>query len=116
MISGDVLKYRKGLLIRKCDETAIFGSSEFSLTLPWNLIVTMDVATSEVYSGFFVAEEGTMSTFRGLGEVIAENGLFCLLYADRASHYWHTPEAGGGVDKDNPTQVGRALAQLGIES
>ena len=81
----------------------------------WDLIVTMDDATSEVYSGFFVAEEGTMSTFRGLGEVIAENGLFCSLYADRASHYWHTPEAGGGVDKDNPTQVGRALAQLGIE-
>ena len=49
----------------------------------------MDDATSEVYSGFFVAEEGTMSTFRGLGEVIAENGLFCSLYADRASHYWH---------------------------
>ena len=43
--------------------------------------------------------------------MIAENGLFCSLYADRASHYWHTPEAGGG----NPTQVGRALAQLGIE-
>ena len=81
----------------------------------WDLIVTMDDATSKVYSGFFVAEEGTMSTFRGLGEVIAENGLFCSLYADRASHYWHTPEAGGGVDKDNPTQVGRALAQLGIE-
>ena len=42
-------------------------------------------------------------------------GLFCSLYADRAAHYWHTPEAGGKVDKDNPTQVGRALAQLGIE-
>ncbi len=56
-----------------------------------------------------------MSTFRALGEVIAAAGLFCSLYADRASHYWHTPEAGGKVDKDNPTQVGRALAQLGIE-
>jgi len=33
MISGDVLKYRKGLLIRECYETAIFGSSEFPLTL-----------------------------------------------------------------------------------
>ena len=31
------------------------------------------------------------------------------------SHYWHTPEAGGKVDKNNPTQVGRALGQLGIE-
>ena len=81
----------------------------------WDLIVTLDDATSEVYSGFFVAEEGTMSTFRALGEVIAAKGLFCSLYADRGSHYWHTPEAGGGVDKDNPTQVGRALNQLGIE-
>ncbi len=81
----------------------------------WDLIVTLDDATSEVYSGFFVAEEGTMSSFQGLGEVIGERGLFCSLYADRASHYWHTPEAGGKVDRDNPTQVGRALAQLGIE-
>ena len=56
-----------------------------------------------------------MSSFQALAEVIAENGLFCSLYADRASHYWHTAEAGGKVDRDNPTQVGRALAQLGIE-
>jgi hypothetical protein len=81
----------------------------------WDLIVTMDDATSEVYSGFFVPEEGTMSTLRALGEVIATKGLFCSLYTDRGSHYWHTQDAGGGVDKDNPTQVGRALAQLGIE-
>ena len=81
----------------------------------WDLMVTMDDASSEIYSAFFVAEEGTMSTFRGLQAVIAERGLFCSLYADRGSHYWHTPEAGGPVDKDNPTQVGRALAQLGIE-
>ncbi len=81
----------------------------------WDLIVTMDDATSEIYSAFFLAEEGTMSTFRALAEVIGERGLFCSLYADRAGHYWHTPEAGGKVDKDNPTQVGRALERLGIE-
>ncbi len=81
----------------------------------WDLIVTMDDATSTIYSAFFVAEEGTMSSFTALDEVIRERGLFCSLYADRASHYWHTPEAGGTVDKDNPTQLGRALAQLGIE-
>jgi transposase len=81
----------------------------------WDLIVTMDDATSEIYSAFFVAEEGTMSTFLGLKAVIAERGLFCSLYADRGSHYWHTPESGGPVDKDKPTQVGRALKQLGIE-
>ncbi len=81
----------------------------------WDLIVTLDDATSEIYSALFVAEEGTMSTFRGLSEVISAQGLFCALYADRGSHYWHTPTAGGKVDKDNPTQVGRALNQLGIE-
>ena len=81
----------------------------------WDLIVTMDDATSEIYSAFFVAEEGTMSSFRALAEVIRERGLLCSLYADRASHYWHTPEAGGTVDRDNPTQIGRALHQLGIE-
>lgn len=81
----------------------------------WDLIVTMDDATSEIYSAFFVEEEGTMSTFAALHEVIAAKGLFCSLYADRGGHYWHTPEAGGKVDRDNPTQVGRALIQLGIE-
>ena len=80
----------------------------------WDLIVTMDDATSDIYSAFFVAEEGTMSSFQGVSEAIRAKGLFCSLYADRASHYWNTPEA-GKVDKDTPTQVGRALAQLGIE-
>ena len=50
----------------------------------WDLVVTMDDAMSEIYSAFFVAEEGTMSSFRGLREVIAEHGLFCELYVDRA--------------------------------
>ena len=81
----------------------------------WDLIVTMDDATSDIDSAFFVEEEGTMSTFQGLSEVVSSKGLFCALYADRASHYWHTPEVGGKVDKDKSTQVGRALKQLGIE-
>ena len=81
----------------------------------WDLIVTLDDANSEIYSAFFVTEEGTMSTFSALREVIEGKGLFCSLYADRGSHYWHTPEAAGPVDRDNPTQVGRALQQLGIE-
>jgi hypothetical protein len=71
--------------------------------------------TSEIYSAFLVEEEGTMSAFRALAEVIAAQGLPCALYTDRASHYFHTPKAGAKVAKDQPTQVGRALAQLGIE-
>lgn len=80
-----------------------------------DLIATLDDATSEVYSLFLLAEEGTASTFQALAEVIAARGLFSVLYTDRGSHYFHTPKAGGKVAKDTPTQVGRALAQLGIQ-
>ena len=80
-----------------------------------DLIVTMDDATSEIYSAFLVEEEGTASTFRALKQVFTDKGLPSSLYTDRGSHYFHTPEAGGKVDKSNPTQVGRALHQLGIE-
>ena len=80
----------------------------------WDLIVTLDDATSDICSAFFVEEEGTVSSLRGIHEVITRHGLFCSLYADRGSHYWVTTEA-GKVDKDNPTQVKRALDQLGIE-
>jgi transposase len=82
---------------------------------PLDLVVTLDDATSEVYSAFLVEEEGTASSFRGLAEVVAAKGLFCALYTDRGSHYFHTPTAGGKVSRTQPTQVGRALAQLGIE-
>ena len=70
-----------------------------------DLIVTMDDASSEIYSAFLVDEEGTMSTFQALGEVIAEQGLPCALYTDRASHYFHMPKAGAKVARDQPTQV-----------
>lgn len=82
---------------------------------PLDLVVTLDDATSEVYSAFLVEEEGTASSFRGLAEVVAAKGLFCALYTDRGSHYFHTPTAGGKVSRTQLTQVGRALAQLGIE-
>lgn len=80
-----------------------------------DLIVTMDDATSEIYSAFLVEEEGTASTFRGLLEVFERHGLALSLYSDRGSHYFHTDEAGGKVDRGHPTQVGRALAHLGVE-
>lgn len=79
-----------------------------------DLVVTMDDATSRITSAFFVEEEGTLSSFRGIRETIEHYGLFCSLYTDRGSHYFHTPEAGGKVNKHNPTQVGRALRQLSI--
>jgi transposase len=80
----------------------------------WDLIVTMDDATNEHYSMFFVDEEGTHSSMQGVKDVIQQRGLFCSFYSDRGSHYWHTPQAGGKVDKKNLTQFGRAMQQLGI--
>jgi hypothetical protein len=79
-----------------------------------DLIVTMDDATSEIYSAFLVDEEGTDSSFLGLIETFLAKGLPCSLYTDRGSHYFHTPKEGGPVDRGIPTQIGRALAQLGI--
>lgn len=79
-----------------------------------DLIVSLDDATSKITSAFLVDQEGTLSSMRGIRETIESYGIFCSFYTDRGSHYWHTPEAGGKVDKSNLTQVGRALRQLGI--
>jgi hypothetical protein len=60
--------------------------------------VTLDV---------FVDEEGTASSFHGIGQTIAAKGLFAMLYADRASHYLHTPEAGGEFLSLEPAHEGQ---------
>jgi hypothetical protein len=85
------------------------------LDLALDLIVTLDDATGAIYSAFLVEEEGTFSSLRGLAEVVAVHGLPCSLYTDRGSHYFFTPKAGEKADPHVSTQVGRALAQLGIE-
>ena len=80
-----------------------------------DLIVTLDDATSKIYSAFLVEEEGTVSAFQALLDVFTAEGLPSSLYTDRGSHYFFTPAAGEAVDKKRLTQVGRALARLGIE-
>ncbi|MCP3683315.1 MAG: ISNCY family transposase, partial [bacterium] len=80
-----------------------------------DLVVTMDDATSEIYSAFFVEQEGTWSSFRGVKEVIESKGIFASFYSDRGTHYWTTDKAGGKVNKAIPTQFGRAMKHLGIE-
>ena len=91
------------------------SAHDWVLGQKWDWIVTMDDATHEHYALFFVAEEGTASSLRGVREVIEARGLFSSFYSDRGSHYWHTPEAGGKVDKKNLTQFGQAMRRLGIE-
>jgi transposase len=91
------------------------SSHEWVAGKKWDLIVTMDDATSEHYSMLFVHEEGTVSSFQGVRDVIIKRGLFSALYTDRGSHYWFTPETGGKVSKTQPTQFGRAMQRLGID-
>jgi transposase len=79
-----------------------------------DLIVTLDDATGAIYSAFLVEEEGTASTFRALKETFSQRGLPMSLYTDRGSHYFRTTKA-GEIDRGSATQVGRALAQLGVE-
>jgi transposase len=80
-----------------------------------DLVAVIDDADTNCYYAQLVEEESTVTVMRALREVIAQHGLFCSLYTDRGSHFFHTPKAGGPVDKSRLTEIGRALAQLGIE-
>ena len=53
--------------------------------------------------------------FAALHAVFTAWGLPIALYTDRAGWAFHTPKAGGPIDRTHLTQVGRALAHLGIE-
>lgn len=79
------------------------------------LIVILDDATSEIYYAQLVEAESTRSVMTALREVIETRGLFCSLYSDRAGHFFVTPKRGEKVDKSRPTQVGRALQELGVK-
>ena len=81
----------------------------------YDLLVIMDDATSEVYYAQLVEEESTATVMSGLRTVIEQQGVFCALYSDRASHFFLTPKAGEPVDHHRLTQVGRALREIGIQ-
>ncbi len=80
-----------------------------------DLIVILDDATSEIYYAQLAAEETTFTVMAGLRAVIERKGLFCSLYSDRGAHFWRTPKSGGKVDYERPTQVGRAMKELGVQ-
>jgi transposase len=81
----------------------------------YDLLVIMDDATSEVYYAQLVEEESTATVMAGLRTVIEQQGVFCALYSDRASHFFLTPKAGEPVDHHRLTQLGRALREVGIQ-
>src|SRR5437899_1581996 len=89
---------------------AWFGDGRY-----YDLITPLDDATSEICYAQLVEEEGTRTLMPAVREVIEQQGIFCALYSDRASHFFVTPKEGGKVDENQVTQLGRALQELGIE-
>jgi transposase len=81
----------------------------------FDLIVILDDATSAIYYAQLVEQESTRTVLCALRQVVEEQGIFCSLYSDRASHFFLTPKAGEPVDRQSLTQVGRALRELGIQ-
>lgn len=53
-----------------------------------DLIVAMDDADGRILSARFVEQEGTLSTFSALFDVLSRHGRFCELYVDRGSHHF----------------------------
>ncbi|MGI8618145.1 MAG: ISNCY family transposase [Gemmatimonadaceae bacterium] len=79
------------------------------------LIAVSDDATKRVLHAALYPSESTWAVMTSLAAVIRTAGLPMALYTDRAHWAFHTPKAKGPVDKTHVTQVGRALARLGIE-
>src|SRR5204863_3343404 len=75
----------------------------------------LDDATQRLLYAQLWSAETTTTVMSALGDVFRTCGLPGALYTDRASWAFHTPKAGGPVDRDHLTHVGRALARLGIE-
>jgi len=79
------------------------------------LITIVDDATRQLLYAQLCEREGTQPVLAALHAVLTTHGIPQALYTDRASWAAHTPRAGEGPDRQLPTQVGRALARLGIE-
>ena len=81
----------------------------------YDLIVVLEDATSQIYYAQLVEEESTLTTMAAFRDVIERKGLFCASYSDRGSHFFVTTKAGAKVDPHRPTQLGRALKELGVK-
>ncbi len=79
------------------------------------LIQVVDDATSRLLYAQLWSGETVVAIMTALWEVITAFGIPISLYTDRAGWAFETKKAGGPVDKAHFTQVGQALARLGIE-
>jgi hypothetical protein len=84
-------------------------------TMP-TLIVAVDDATSRLlYAQLTEEGESAAVIMTALRAVLESDGIPGALYTDRAGWARYTPTSGTAPDRSKLTQVGRALATLGIE-
>ena len=82
----------------------------------FTLIAVVDDATKRLLAAqLWAGGESVVAVMTALRTVLKRYGLPMALYTDRAHWAVHTPAAGGAPDRQRLTQVGRALARLGIE-
>jgi transposase len=82
----------------------------------FTLIAVVDDATKQLlHAELWEGGESVRAVMMALGAVLRRYGVPMALYTDRAHWAVHTPIAGGAADRRRLTQVGRALARLGVE-
>ena len=81
----------------------------------YDIVTISDDASNEVYDIALVDEEDSHTCMEMIRNTVEKKGIFCSLYSDRASHFFLTKKAGEEVSKDNLTQVGRALQEIGSQ-
>jgi transposase len=81
----------------------------------YDIVTISDDADNELYDIAMVDEEDSITCMAMIRNTVEKKGIFCSLYTDRARHFFVTKKAGEEVSKDNLSQIGRALAELGIQ-
>ena len=82
----------------------------------FTLLAVVDDATKQLlHAELWDSGESVPAVMTALRAVVQRYGVPLALYTDRAHWAVHTPTAGSAPDRRRLTQVGRALARLGIE-
>lgn len=98
------------------------GSRHVWLALVPDLMLTLIAVVDDATKQLLYAQlqedgegESLAAIMTALREVLETHGIPGALYTDRAGWAVHTPTSGSAPDRTRLTQVGRALARLGIE-
>jgi len=84
------------------------------------LLLAVDDATGTIPAALFCPKEDSRGYFRLLRRIIERRGIPLALYSDRHGVFWPRPRGRekvkqGPAGRGNPTQFGRAMAELGVE-